>query len=323
MSEFIVGKGCDEISCALCGGTLAGSEGLSETAYRAHRAGCQDRPATTSTTCARCSATIDPAAVGQHHERCFVVGDWVRWWPLGRGPHEVRYSDVCVADILDGSPYTAVIDSHGPRWSSKDGLNGQRVLVNRGTVRHIQRPGQAVREIREQEHHRFVRGAESGPKRIGPPDETCRICLCDPRNTVHHATECKRPHRGAECGCAVKVDDPELQDAMERADPLLASNAACSCDPMDKCPHDGEIPGLKAFKIAAPTLYDGLTAEQCLERYTVMQRSDAPGFRPTHTLTPTQITAARDLWSQQLKQRISAAKERERLTVRIDVQDED
>lgn len=32
--------------------------------------------------------------------------------------------------------------------------------------------------------HAFVPGP-SGPGRRGPPDETCEICRCDPRNVIH------------------------------------------------------------------------------------------------------------------------------------------
>lgn len=62
-----------------------------------------------------------------------------------------------------------------------------------------------------------------------------------------------------------------------------------------------------------PTLYDGLTAEQCLD---LMQRRQREATNSQFlTITPAQLAAARDLWSHQLKQRISAAKERERLSV--------
>lgn len=37
--------------------------------------------------------------------------------------------------------------------------------------------------------HAFVRGAESGPYRMGPPDETCARCQCDPRNAVHDVAD--------------------------------------------------------------------------------------------------------------------------------------
>jgi hypothetical protein len=45
--------------------------------------------------------------------------------------------------------------------------------------------GQNSTDARSRSDHKFVRGAESGPLRMGPPDETCAVCQCDPRNTVH------------------------------------------------------------------------------------------------------------------------------------------
>jgi hypothetical protein len=33
--------------------------------------------------------------------------------------------------------------------------------------------------------HAFVRGPEDGPRRRGPPDQTCALCQCDPRNKLH------------------------------------------------------------------------------------------------------------------------------------------
>ena len=76
----------------------------------------------------------------------------------------------------------------------------------------------------------------------------------------------------------------------------------------------------------ATVTYDGLTAEQCLERFQLQQRDepdpdDSWGCsRPK--LKPAQLAAARELWSLQLRQRVAetdaAAKERDRLQVVID-----
>lgn len=71
-----------------------------------------------------------------------------------------------------------------------------------------------------------------------------------------------------------------------------------------------------------PTLYDGLTAEQCLEQYARLQREDVDADVPReiypNALTPPQLAAARELWSLQLRAKIAASREAERLTVRID-----
>lgn len=55
-----------------------------------------------------------------------------------------------------------------------------------------------------------------------------------------------------------------------------------------------------------PVLHDGLTAEQCLERFQQGQR-ERP--RSAGRMTTAQIAAARDLWSSQLRARIAASRE--------------
>lgn len=246
----------DGYGCGACGKPYGQHYGRDPDAF-CYRPG--EQPSRVSTTCARCSATIDPAAAEQHHERCFVAGDWVRWWPDGEVDPR-RYSEVCVADILNGSPYTAVIDSHGPRWSSQDGLNGQRVLVNRGTIRHIQRPGQSIVAI---DH-----------------------------NLSPHAT------------------DAEIKALLE----VQGGKVRWSDD-------------------LAPTLYDGLTAMECYAKWGSNRAAVECGVRPLYDLTPDQIAAGRRAYqmdalsehADELRTRISAAKERERLSVtycEVDVENE-
>lgn len=53
-------------------------------------------------------------------------------------------------------------------------------------------------------NHDFLRGAESGPYRYGPPEETCAICGTDPRNSVHEM--------------------PDVLTLQPAADPTLACN---------------------------------------------------------------------------------------------------
>lgn len=215
-----------------------------------------DETATVTTTCARCSAMIDPAAVEQHHAVCFRVGDHVRisrpadvagggWWVEG----ELLSMDRNATDGFDGR--IRVSDASLER---KKYVGTERSFSwgNTNTIRHIQRPGQAVREQAQIERERFA------------------MALRDLRDT-------------------------------------------------------------RALEPSGPTLYDGLTAEQCLERWQRRQREDGamPFAGQVHyptrdtVLTAGQLAAARELWSLHLKQRISAAKERERLTVRADLQDEE
>lgn len=76
---------------------------------------------------------------------------------------------------------------------------------------------------------------------------------------------------------------------------------------------------LRRIERPGPTLYDGLTAEQCLQIYTMNQRNEGIHV----VLTPAQLTAARDLWSQQLYARIATARARGRLTMCIEQDAED
>lgn len=62
----------------------------------------------------------------------------------------------------------------------------------------------------------------------------------------------------------------------------------------------------------APQFYDGITAEQCLELFCRIQRDDGV---TAMAITPKQMAAARELWSAQLRARVSAAKEVERCVV--------
>lgn len=66
-------------------------------------------------------------------ERSLRPGDYVRWWPDARDDR--RYSDGEVT-----GPASMRIASHGPRWSSTDGLIGHEVTRPRGRVERIERP---------------------------------------------------------------------------------------------------------------------------------------------------------------------------------------
>lgn len=73
-----------------------------------------------------------------------------------------------------------------------------------------------------------------------------------------------------------------------------------------------------------PQLYDGLTAEQCLERYESRQREDACSFSGVGirlSMTPLQLTAARNLWSKRLRAKVKEST-RPKLTVMVDMEDD-
>lgn len=74
-------------------------------------------------------------------------------------------------------------------------------------------------------------------------------------------------------------------------------------------------------------LYDGLTAEQCLNYWERFQRED-PSLRSIYrgraniAMTVSQIAAAQELHSSKLRAKIAASKERDRNRVVVDLQDE-
>lgn len=241
-------------NCVIPGGTVK-IESHDGTSWRV----VPDKTATVTTTCARCSATIDPAAVEQHHAVCFVAGDPVRWTsPIGDewwAEGEVLHVD-CIAVSLRIATVSA-------QWLDRRPVEGTFVTVNRDLIRHIQRPGQAivytqpgyngVAQLDEKQPTLSARlghlkHGPGGSGLSGPCDADCRKCQVE--------------------------GDAELQDAMERIEPI------------------------------APTLIDGLTAEECLD---LMQRRQREATNSQFlTITPGQLVAARDLWQQQLRARISA-----------------
>lgn len=267
---------------------------------------------TVSTTCARCSATIDPAAVEQHHERCFVVGDWVRW-TLGDGwvegeVEEMRHGHVRAMRARRAENWWACERAIGA-IVYPSGPDSRHV----GSVRHIQRSGQAV---------------PSGP-----------LCHCQGFRNGRQCSEITRSHRGGgwRCpehdACTTYVGNGDWcmfcgrGPTLHRKAPLVAVAA------------DGSMTAGRPVvqrvgaepPTPAPTLYDGLTSAVCYERWIDNRMQIEYGYPPVHVMTPAQIAVAKTEWiskygqlnSIELRARISAAKERERLTVCMPVDAED
>ena len=61
-----------------------------------------------------------------------------------------------------------------------DGFQGCRLRAL-----YVHRPEVSLSGPAVSENHAFVRGPDSGPLRQGPPEETCAVCQCDPRNAIH------------------------------------------------------------------------------------------------------------------------------------------
>jgi hypothetical protein len=91
---------------------------------------------------------------------------------------------------------------------------------------------ECVRELGEIVPHAFVRGAETGPYRVGPPDTTCAVCCCEPGHRLHSvpdpAIPCSDPTRRehrfehrldrvcAYCGCAPDAPEHRVSDDVEK-----------------------------------------------------------------------------------------------------------
>lgn len=111
------------------------------------------------------------------------------------------------------------------------------------------------------------------------------------------------------------IEDPSIRDG---AYGLHSVCNAC-CRPIvepstPRCPH-GLIYRASIFdQVPGPVLYDGLTAEQCLELYVERQR-EHDSSADCYLMTEPQLAAARELWSAQLRAKREAAKEKERCAV--------
>lgn len=243
--------------------------------------------ATVTTTCARCSATIDPDAVEQRHAVCFRVGDYVRWtneydpkWHAA----DPRWFEGTATKVYPSGQGTIGVGVQIERGSAQYNPGDHVGYTNAANLRHIQRPGQAVQFGTYEEGFDMQAAVAAQSKQIAE-----RIKRLDEMRMEHLAS--KMPKR-----------DAELQDAyeaMEQFTPILPPEV----DPLD-------------------VVYDGI-------KLRVLIRIDEDGRQEIrtarnwgHEWTPAQRAAVSAHWSAQLRARISAAKERERLTVCVQDQEE-
>jgi len=107
--------------------------------------------------CARCNATLEVSdsslglVLAAHKERCFIAGDFVRWWPYGHAdnPNSPYIDGRIVAYYGKESRQIEVITTcnFGPYDSIGSIAPGGIVdpSVSPGTIRRIPRPGQEVK----------------------------------------------------------------------------------------------------------------------------------------------------------------------------------
>ncbi len=88
-----------------------------------------------------------------------------------------------------------------------------------------------------------------------------------------------------------------------------------------------EMPAVEP--LAPDPLYDGLTEDECADRWGENRRRIEGGSRPTYDLKPSQVAAAKAAWardvgqsySAQLRAKVAASNERERTRVVVDLQE--
>lgn len=265
--------------------------------------------------------------IAAHHAVCpkrpVEVGDWVRWefhrfgaWCEGElesvSDHLfwVRYG-VRVSVCSDEKPWTnfpklkrGAVTYYGVGPGDPD-----------SSIRRIPRPGEAAQDsshaVDPLEHamrKRMEHLTAPMPKRVA------RYGQIEP-----HTPDCTY-FDGVDAACSC---DPELSDVVEAARGTTVET------PWVKVPQKvtstkysrGPITVTRA-QIVEATEYDGITGAECLKRF--IQRVHQADITGTATaLTPAQLSAARELWSLQLRAKVKESAERERNRVVVDLQEDE
>lgn len=245
-------------------------------------------------------------------EESIKVGDYVRWWPYGERGDPLRHADGEVLNELE-----IRIEHIGPRWSSVHGFVGDRAdtSVLRGTICRVQRPGQQVVTTEL---------VQNGVFRIepDPPD-------LEQRRREHVAR--KQAEELAHSGWSIHAKSAMPGKPVFHCRGRLASGKQCTMTTTEPQHHEtqycpqhmrehvarkqaGEMDRLRKYagvsradaerRPSMPALVDGITREQCLEKFVECQRADdGMSFWPS-MLTPAQLTVAREEWSLQLKAKV-------------------
>lgn len=265
--------------------------------------------------CARCNATLDEASVEGHVSRCFIVGDWLRLDCSTDGRDWVEGPVV----TLRGDDGHAAISPERASRGMRHRAGGSPFtfnLKNLDGIRHIQRPGQAVRDTAHSNcRHEWIgdmcmRGGTGCSGR--PCDADCKKCEVERGATVGQYRE---PHVlsvkvTGYTSKPITVTKQELDDA--RDNPLGLYERAAGLPPPER-------------------KFDGMTEEQCSVRWEINRHHVERGLPAPSAMTVKQIAAAKAAWvrdvgmgqSAQLRARIAAARERDRLTVTLDLAEDE
>ena len=308
--------------------------------------------------CARCEQVLDvpekwsanvantaiDAAMFAHQERCFRVGDWVRWERLERG--QWAEGELLSIAVDQKHCYLRVERSGG--WRGHELRPGEQRFDGPSwksvSLRRIPRPAQAT-------------------------DERTRCCICGRYDTV--SWECDHGKSPATEQPTLSARLGHLKHGPGGSGPSGPCDVDCRKCAVERKPPTIETPWIKIddphnpIAIIEATKYDGMTGKECLERFRATQHDNPIGWRIrwrstsgetglgmsfptfdacdhavrsfndrfdrprdlTHSverdrLTPVQLAAARELWSLQLKAKIAASREAERCAVRVDDQGE-
>lgn len=256
--------------------------------------------ATFTTTCARCAAPLDAtdAAVKAHEERCFAIGDRVRWDGLmDAGGQTDRWAEGEIVAMPTGGKghigvrVSASSDPHFAPVVHMTPCNDSGIPA----IRRIPRPEQAVVPM---PHRRDPY----------PPDLTERFAqlvkkhVADAPLPAHWAKVDSYPASG------VKLYT-ELVEAAKRgsitfdAHPIEVGVSLVFLDPAPPNPLDVK--------------HDGVTLRELIRQDTENTQHDRLTMTGVSAwrLTPAQRAAVSDHWSAALRDRVAASKERERLSV--------
>ncbi len=254
-------------------------------------------PVVVSTTCARCHATLPEmteatvdAVVAAHQERCFVVGDWVRgeWnngWPVSLTGEVAMQPDVS-GEKLGISVRIA---------ESTVFVAGAvcHFLVKPGDIRRIPRPGQV--------------------------DPTTGIRM--PQNAAEWSAVM------GEAG--ISASGPIQYQSTVVGWTRVVGDFIQQWQPNASYPSAPRQPNVVEQLVESQVLYDGMTAMDCYMKWSDNRAIVERGGLPLWDLTTAQIDAGRVAYQKdalnehadELRSKVAASAEAERLTVLVDLDD--
>lgn len=307
-----------------------------------------------STTCARCSHAFTSrpdgfvdvaleAEIAAHQERCVIVGDHVRitlptsvfdieQWVEG----ELRSMERNAVGGFDGLVMVRnASDKRIKHVGTERSLSWG--IVN--TIRRIPRPQQGITSVRVLTGHAattaaadlFTAGkvstdqakALAGLESWLPDSKPMQVVTTCPGYNAVFTIDLDPPdlkgRQAKRVADHVMYEMQRLNEARTRYLAAKVPKAPTIETPWMKFPEtmSEKLKARIREPAVAPVLYDGLTAERCLHAYSASQRIDYG-----HRLTASQLAAARDLWSAQLRAKLAASAEAERTRVRVDDQSE-